>query len=43
MRQFPDWKKLYAELGIRIDGEHLAFDAGAADATVRKAITAARP
>jgi M61 glycyl aminopeptidase len=41
MREFPDWKKLYAELGIRIDGEHLAFDAAAADAAAREAITSA--
>jgi hypothetical protein len=43
MQQFPDWKKLYAELGIRIDGEHLAFDAGAIDAAAREVITAPRP
>jgi hypothetical protein len=43
MRQFPDWKKLYADLGIRTDGEHLAFDADAVDAMAREAITAARP
>ena len=42
MRQFPDWKKLYADLGIRIDGEHLAFDADAVDAAAREAITAPR-
>jgi hypothetical protein len=42
-QQFPDWKKLYADLGIRVDGERLSFDAAAADAKVRDAITAARP
>jgi hypothetical protein len=40
MRQFPDWQKLFAELGIQMGGEHLTFDAGAADAAAREAITA---
>lgn len=43
MQQFPDWKKLYTELGIRIDGKRLTFDAAAVDAAAREAITAARP
>jgi hypothetical protein len=43
MRQFPDWKKLYADLGIRTDGEHLAFDSAAVDAAAREAITAPPP
>jgi hypothetical protein len=40
MRHFPDWGKLYAELGIRDGGEHLAFDAAANDAAIREAIMA---
>jgi len=42
MRQFPDWEKLYAELGIRDGGEHLAFAADAKDAAIREAIMAPR-
>ena len=42
MRQFPDWEKLYADLGIRDGGEHLAFAADAKDAAIREAIMAAR-
>jgi len=38
MKQFPDWKKLYAELGIRDDGARLRFDARARDAKWRDAI-----
>lgn len=40
MRQFPDWKKLYADLGIDGSGEHLRFDNAARDAAIRDAITA---
>ena len=40
MRQFPDWEKLYSELGIRDSGDHLAFAADAKDATIREAIMA---
>lgn len=43
MRQFPDWKKLYVELGIRLDGDHTVFAADAIDAQTREAITAPRP
>ncbi|HET7062662.1 MAG TPA: hypothetical protein VFI49_00205 [Rudaea sp.] len=42
MRQFPDWGKLYSDLGIRDGGEHLAFAADAKDASIREAIMAAR-
>jgi hypothetical protein len=42
MRHFPDWGKLYAGLGIRAGGEHLVFDATAADAAIREAIMAPR-
>ena len=42
MRQFPDWEKLYADIGIRDGGEHLAFAPGAADASIREAIMAPR-
>jgi hypothetical protein len=42
MRQFPDWEKLYAELGIRMDAEHLVFVAGAVHAAAREQITAPR-
>ena len=38
MRQFPDWEKLYADLGIVSDGEHLSFEAQAKDAAIRSAI-----
>jgi hypothetical protein len=41
MRAFPDWAKVYADLGIRTDGAHLAFDAAAKDAAIRDAIMAA--
>jgi hypothetical protein len=40
MRQFPDWRKVYSELGIRAGGEHLAFDAAVKDAAIRDAIMA---
>jgi M61 glycyl aminopeptidase len=42
MRQFPDWQKVYSDLGIRAGGEHLAFDADAKDAKIRDAIMAPR-
>jgi hypothetical protein len=42
MRQFPDWEKLYSDLGIGDGGEHLAFAADAKDAAIREAIMAAR-
>jgi len=42
MRRFPDWEKLYSDLGIRVDGEHLAFEAAASDAAIRAAIMAPR-
>jgi hypothetical protein len=40
MRQFPDWEKLYSDLGIRDGGAHLAFAADAKDAAIREAIMA---
>ena len=40
MRRFPDWEKLYSDLGIRTGGEHLAFDASASDAAIRETIMA---
>jgi hypothetical protein len=42
MRRFPDWENVYAGLGIRTAGEHLAFDAAAPDAAIREAIMAPR-
>jgi predicted metalloprotease with PDZ domain len=42
MRQFPDWQKVYSDLGIRAGGERLAFDADAKDAKIRDAIMAPR-
>ena len=42
MRQFPDWEKLYSDLGIRDGGEHVAFAADAKDASIREAIMAPR-
>jgi hypothetical protein len=42
MRQFPDWQKVYADLGIRDDGSHLVFDVAATDAQLREAMTAPR-
>lgn len=42
MRTFPDWKKVYEDLGIRDAGEHLRMDAGAPDAALRDAIMAPR-
>jgi predicted metalloprotease with PDZ domain len=44
MRQFPDWKKVYDDLGIVTGGERLAFAPTAPDASIREAImAAARP
>jgi len=41
MQQFPDWRKLYGELGIREgNGAHLQFDDAARDAKWREAIMA---
>jgi len=42
MKQFPDWEKIYSDLGIRDGGEHLAFAADAKDAAIREAIMAPR-
>jgi len=42
MRQFPDWEKLYADLGIGDGGKHLAFAAAAKDTAIREAIMAPR-
>jgi predicted metalloprotease with PDZ domain len=42
MRRFPDWQEVFADLGIRDGGAHLAFDAGAKDAAIREAIMAPR-
>ena len=43
MRRFPDWKKVYAALGIARDaGGHLHLDADAPDAALRDAIMAPR-
>lgn len=41
MREFPDWKKIFADLGIRNDGTHLRFDDNARDAKIRAAIMTA--
>lgn len=43
LRQFPDWKKVYADLGISTSGEHLSFAADTPDAGVRDAIIAPSP
>jgi hypothetical protein len=42
-RDFPDVKSAYAALGISRDSGRLVFDDAAPDASVRHAITAARP
>jgi hypothetical protein len=43
LRKFPEWRKVYSDLGIRGgDGAHLKFDAAAPDAKVRDAIMARR-
>ena len=41
MREFPEWKKIFADLGIRNDGKHLQFDDNARDAKIRTAIMTA--
>jgi hypothetical protein len=38
MRQFPDWQKVYEDLGIRDGSGPLAFAADARDAAIREAI-----
>ena len=43
MRTFPDWKKVYADLGIRDVGGHLHLDADLPNAALRDAIMAPRP
>ncbi len=40
LREFPDWEKVYADLGIRDEDGHLHFDDGAKDAAIRMAIMA---
>jgi hypothetical protein len=40
MRQFPDWEKLYADLGIRSENGRIVFVADAIDAEARDKITA---
>jgi hypothetical protein len=42
MRRFPDWEKLYSDLGIRESGEHLILATDAKDASIRDAIMAPR-
>ena len=42
MRRFPDWKKVYAALGIHDAGGHLQLDPDVPDATLRDAIMAPR-
>jgi hypothetical protein len=43
LRKFPDWQKVYADLGIRGgDGKHVQFDDAAPDARVRDAIMTLR-
>lgn len=43
LKQFPDWKKVYADLGIRSEGEQLRFATDTADAGVRDQIVAPAP
>ncbi|HEX4481363.1 MAG TPA: hypothetical protein VH082_11170 [Rudaea sp.] len=43
MRTFPDWKKVYSDLGIREVGGHLQLDADSPNAALRDAIMAPRP
>ena len=38
MRHFPDWEKLYADLGIRSESGHIVFVADAIDADARDKI-----
>ncbi|TLY51811.1 MAG: hypothetical protein E6K53_06240 [Gammaproteobacteria bacterium] len=40
-RAFPDWRGVYAELGIRLDGDSVRFDTQARDTTLRDAIMTA--
>jgi hypothetical protein len=42
MRRFPDWEKVYSDLGIGDGGERLAFRSDAPDAAIRDAIMAPR-
>ena len=42
MRTFPDWKKVYDDLGISDAGEHLQLDPNAPHAALRDAIMAPR-
>lgn len=42
-RQFPDWKKVYGELGISTSGERLEFAADTPGAGVREQIVAPSP
>ena len=42
MRRFPDWEKVYEDLGIRDLGSHLKFDANTPSAALRDAIMAPR-
>jgi M61 glycyl aminopeptidase len=43
MRQFPEWEKVYSDLGIALQGERLHFDDTAKDAAIRRIITAPLP
>ena len=40
LREFPDWRSVYADLGIRDQGGNLRFDESAKDAAIRAAIMA---
>ena len=42
MTHFPEWEKLYADLGVRENGERVDFDDKAPDAAVRAAIISPR-
>jgi hypothetical protein len=42
MTQFPDWQKVYTDLGVRDDDGRVVFDAAAPDAKLREAIMAPR-
>ncbi len=42
MREFPEWRKLYADLGIRETNGRMSFDGQARDAAVREAIMQAK-
>ena len=41
-QKFPDWKKIFADLGVVESGEHLHFDAAAPGAKIREAILTSR-